>query len=153
MEEGVEGVRLAVGRLELAFHRQGDRWGHEVTLGGRILLRSVEGAAADGDPRWPRSPVLTEVMIVEVAGGAAVVGVGLAGRSHFSAAFRADPRRADTLVCELACRIQERPEWLGSTYEDPDAVTATVAAATAEPPATVRWSYRVGPAGIEVPPP
>ena len=153
MDEGTEGVRLVVGRLQLAFHRRGDRWGHEVVVGGRVLLRSVEGVAADGDPRWPRSPVLTEVTTVEVAGGPAVVGVGLAGRSHFSAAFRADPRRADTLVCELACRIQERPEWLGSTYLAPDAVTATVAAAAAEPPATVRWSYAIGPAGIEVPPP
>lgn len=153
MQEGAEGVRLAVGRLEVSFRRLGDRWGHEVTLEGRLLVRSVEGAAADGDPRWPRSPVLTEVMTVDGAGGPAVVGVGLAGRSHFSAAFRADPGRADTLLCELACRIQERPEWLGSTYAGPADENTAVAAAAAEPPATVRWTYRLGPAGIEVPPP
>ena len=85
----------------------------------------------------------------EAADGLAIVGVGLAGRSHFSASISSDPRAADTIRFEIACRLHERPGPLGSTYRqgarlfrltplDPSTVL----------PRTVVWSYSIGPLGI-----
>ncbi len=146
--------RLAAGALCVEFEWTGDRWRHRVLHAGAVLLESVEGPLhPDGDPRWPASPVLTEVSQVDAGGRMALVGVGLAGRSHFSASITADRERPETLVFELACRIQEGPSWLGSTYRMAGAVDAAAripadAAPTGPLPRTVAWSYTIGPGGI-----
>ena len=147
--------RLQAGRTELVFDWRDDRWGHRVSVGGRPLADSVEGVAAPAeDPRWPASPVLVEVSTVTIGGHPALVGVGLAGRSHFSASIAPHPELPDTLLFEIACRIQEPPGWLGSTYRvdaEPAAVTAASprpAPAGGELPRTVQWSYAIGPGGI-----
>ena len=96
------------------------------------------------------------------------MGVGLAGRSHFSASISADMSRPDTLLFEIACRIQEQPLWLGSTYRpagtaavrpDDTAIDDAVECVTAGTspdgplPRTVVWSYAIGPAGVLRPAP
>lgn len=167
-------VRLEAGRLEVVFLRTGDRWGHRVLVDGAPRFVSEEGPTATGDDRWPVSPVLTEVALVAAAGGPAVVGVGRAGRSHFSLSITRHPTIPDAVVVEAACRIHEPPGWLGSTYRPPEAPPAAAPAsatpaggtpgeglirvpappgATAPLPRTVTWSYLISPAGITARPP
>lgn len=138
----------------MEFEWAGDRWRHRVLKGDVVLLESMEGPLhPGGDPRWPASPVLTEVSEVDAGGRKALVGVGLAGRSHFSASITADRGQPETLVFELACRIQEAPSWLGSTYRMAGAGDAAAripahAAPTGSLPRTVTWTYAIGPGGI-----
>ena len=144
-------VRLRAGATEVVFLREHDRWRHIVTVAGCARLESVEGPEnAAADPRWPASPVLTEVSLVGAAGRPAIVGLGLAGRSHFSVSVAAHPDRPDTLLFEVACRIQEPPGWLGSTYRAADggSVQAAPQAVGTDLPRTVQWSYAVGPDGV-----
>ena len=149
---------LNVGRSAAVFTWNGDRWSHRITTAG--------GGEADGwtsldgglppadDPRWPASPALVELSRVALpqsagGGGSALVGVGLAGRSHFSASIAPDPQVADAIRFEIACRLHEPPLWLGSTYRVGgrliqmnalDDVTIL--------PRTVVWTYSIGPDGL-----
>ena len=143
-------VEFASGRSRLRFWWAGDRWRHAViTPAGQ--WESLEECEQPGDdPNWPRSPVLTEVSLVDSAAGGAVLGVGLAGRSHFSLAVSRPPHRPDTLLFEAACRIQDLPIWLGSTYRGADGGIVRLAARVPDPPATACWAYQIGPRGIEV---
>lgn len=143
-------VRLESGGIAVVFRWCSDRWRHTVTFAGESLAESVEGTADGGDARWPVSPPLVELSAIDLQGGPALLAVGLAGRSHFSASVRPHPERADTLLFEIACRVKERPSWLGSTYAT-GSVTESVAppdAATSFP-ATVQWAYSIGPEGIQ----
>ena len=144
-------IRLRAGATEIVFLREHDRWRHVVALADGSRLESVEGPADPAaDPRWPASPVLTEVSLVSAAGRPAILGLGLAGRSHFSVSVAAHPDRPDTLLFEVACRIQEPPAWLGSTYRAADggSMQAAPQAAGTDLPRTVQWSYAVGPGGV-----
>lgn len=157
-------VRLAAGRLVVEFTWSGDRWTHAVgpasglnsTASARTtpVWISVEGpAAAGGDPRWPASPVLVEVSLVEAA-RPAVVGVGLAGRSHFSLCVTPHPAGGERLLFEAACRIHEPAGWLGSTYRGPAGVLRKLlpAGESPAPPATVCWRYAIDATAIEAEP-
>ena len=143
---------ITIGDTTIAFDWQSDRWGHRVTIDGRLVAESVEGPdSGAGDPRWPASPVLTEVTPATAGGRPAIVGVGLAGRSHFSASFAPHPTLADTVLVEIACRVQEPPVWLGSTYRAADGrLVRMVASHTAAGglPRTIQWSYLCGSRGI-----
>jgi len=113
-----EQIRLVAGTTVVIFARAGDRWEHEVRVAdGRVWL-SIEGPAdQQSDPRWPASPPLVEVSLAATSNGAAILGVGRAGRSHYSLAIAACPGTADTLLFDVACRIHEPPHWLGSSYQ------------------------------------
>ncbi len=141
-------VRLSAGAIGVAFEWDGDRWRHRVTHENLLVAESVEGAGPDGDPRWPASPALQEVSVAEAAGGRALVAVGAAGRSHFSASFTADTTQPDTVFVDVACRIREAAGWLGTTYRLACGGFVRVAAEAGTSPGTVRWSYRVGPQGV-----
>jgi hypothetical protein len=149
-------VRLAAGAAMVAFEWAVDRWRHVVTVAEGVRLASVEGAAPPADdPCWPASPVLTEVSPVEVGGRPAILGVGRAGRSHFSASVTAHPDLPDTLLFEIACRVQEPPGPLGSSYTAADGTTVRVepaGGAAASVPGTLQWAYAIGPAGLVRPP-
>jgi hypothetical protein len=142
--------RLACGRAELSFIWIGDRWQHRVSVGGLIVAESVEAGA---EPRWPASPPLVDLSTATIAGRPTIVGIGLAGRAHFSAGILPHPVRPDTLLFEIACRLHEPPAWLGSTYGTGTALAdlVRIAAATGGPdalPRTVQWSYTIGPDGV-----
>jgi len=152
-------VRLDAGGLAVVFTWSGDRWTHRVTTAGAAedaVWASLDGPwpPTGGDPRWPASPVLVELSRVALpgtatAGGQAIVGVGLAGRSHFSASIAPDPTVTDGIRFEIACRLHEPPDWLGSTYRvgrQLMQVTATDAGGLL--PRTVVWAYSIGPQGI-----
>ncbi len=154
--------RLVTGATEIVFEWAGDRWRHivrPVAGGGRTIATSLEGfepGVAEGDPRWPVSPVIVEVMAGPVAAAAAptLLGVGAAGRSHYSLAVTAHPVVGDAVLVEIACRVHEPPGPLGSTYRlghGADDVVVVAPEPGPEPaglPRTIRWSYALGPAGI-----
>jgi len=92
--------------------------------------------------------------MVETATGPAVLGVGLAGRSHFSASVTACPDRPGALLFEIACRIREQPDWLGSTYDrGGERIRFAAPLVTEDLPATVRWAYHADRSGFHVVPP
>ena len=108
----------------------------------------MEGPGPDGDPRWPASPAFQEVSAADAAGRRVLLAVGAAGRSHFSASFSADPAAADTVLVDVACRFQEPPGPLGTTYRTAAGAVVRVDAEAGPPPRTTRWCYRVGPGGV-----
>ncbi len=143
-------LRLHAGSTSVTFTWAGDRWEHVVVVPGDRAWRSREGADSPGDdPRWPASPPLVEVSLVAAGTRPAVLGVGLAGRSHFSLSVVACPERPDTLLFEAAARIVEPAGWVGSTYDGDQGREHVAADRASRPPATVRWTYRIGPAGLE----
>ena len=152
-------VILAFGGAQVRFDWQGDRWAHVVRFDGGLGRgtegwHSFEGPHPGGDVRWPASPVFAELHTHPIAGGIAVMGLGLAGRSHFSASVAADPAAPGSIRFDIAARIQEPPDRLGSTYRF-DGPAATILRVEPLPlaapplPRTVEWSYRIGPHGIE----
>ena len=144
-------LRLHAGATSVTFTWVGDRWEHVVLVPGGCTWRSREGAdGPDDDARWPASPPLVEVSLVAAGTRPAVLGVGLAGRSHFSLSVVACPERPETLLFEAAARVVEPGGWLGSTYDGDQGRERVTADPAGPPPATVRWAYRIGPAGLEL---
>lgn len=113
------------GRLRVVFERRDDRWGHQVewrTEDGRFvpLLQSFEGLP--GEEILP-SPPLQELTMQQSGDGAKVgLGVGMAGRNHWSIAFtpanQAPPHPAENrLEFGLACRLRDHVSELRSSYQ------------------------------------
>ncbi|HEV2969489.1 MAG TPA: hypothetical protein VGY55_05815 [Pirellulales bacterium] len=99
------------------FHRRDDRWMQfvEVRRDGRMVacLASAEGESGD---EWPPSPPFQNLELQTIPGKAqTALLVGKAGSSHWSAAVEADPT-AGVLRFDVACRIQNEPSRLGSSY-------------------------------------
>ncbi|RLS30989.1 MAG: hypothetical protein DWH79_09830 [Planctomycetota bacterium] len=171
---------IASGRILIRFVSNADRWGHAVeidavecledsvrpnapqadpTLSVPKVIRweSVEGPGDDGDdPRWPASPVMTEIHRMGAGISSPLVGIGLAGRSHFSASITPDPDRPGAIRVDVATRLHEPPRWLGSTYRclaiPRDLKLVRIVPAIPLPaqlPCTVQWSYRLSLDGIE----
>ena len=148
-------VQLATGPTAAVFTWNGDRWAHRITTGEATTWTSLDGPCPPAnDPRWPASPVLVELSRVSVprgdaAGGEAIVGVGLAGRSHFSASIAPDPNDAGVIRFEIACRLHEPPGWIGSTYRQGDRLfRLTPLDNSTSLPRTVVWAYSIGPTGM-----
>lgn len=110
--------------VSIEFSWSSDRWRHELTLNGvespRPLLRSVEG---QDQSDWPDSPPLQELNQHSVDDREAILGVGMAGKSHWSASINRELRGGE-LNLELAClarsydaaaAVGQRP-FVGSTY-------------------------------------
>lgn len=115
-------IFIPVGRLQLVFQWQGDRYGHRLDLApgdaratgaAPAFLESVEGRPDDA---WPASPPLQECHVEPRADGRTVaLLVGRAGKSHWSLSVLCDPATSG-LLFEVACRLAGEPKWLGSRY-------------------------------------
>lgn len=110
---------LSSGLVSVVFSWQDDRWIHSLhRLGadGRSGPSCWQTApvSSDVDPEWPSSPPLVELADIPSPQGAAIVGVGKAGKSHYSASIIAEP--GGGLRFEMACRLGAEPRWLGSAY-------------------------------------
>jgi hypothetical protein len=112
--------------IRLGFQRVFDRWAH----GWYSLdpdqpvawMQSVEGTP---DQDWPPSPPLQELNQLQLEPGNSVLGVGMAGHSHWSASYSIEqaPDGSTSVKSDLAC-LQKKPitapataSSLGSTYE------------------------------------
>ena len=106
--------------LTVEFDSVADRISHEIYLtgstGNKKILSSLEGTSQEP---WPQSPVLQQVEHCEFRQQAAgqpltgLVGLGLAGTSHWSIAVEV----GNGLEFDVACRVSEAPDFLGSTYQ------------------------------------
>jgi hypothetical protein len=102
-------------RVRLCFVWSGDRYAHrlEVTDDGQeqFCFESLEGAPGEA---WPPSPALQQLSFQPgVSGGQCALLVGMAGKSHWSLSVET---HESSFVFDVACRVQQSPEWLGSSY-------------------------------------
>jgi len=123
-------VILSAAGFRLTLVSCGDRLAHTVglVLADRVvpLLASLEGAS---DEDWPPSPPLTTVETPAVSGDTHALLLGMAGRSHWSAAIKME-EASRCIMFEVACRIKEPASWLGSSYRT--MITAVAAGDHAE---------------------
>jgi hypothetical protein len=156
-------------RGRLCFVWNGDRYAHrlQMTDGGEeeVCLESLEGV--DGE-NWPPSPALQQLSFQPAASGSpCALLVGMAGKSHWSMSVEANEL---SLLFDVACRVHEPPERLGSRYrvvrptipgglkcvveaeaneglvvlDNGDEQVAVLPAGTVEVlPVTLRWRYRL----------
>ncbi|MCA9189347.1 MAG: hypothetical protein R3E01_21530 [Pirellulaceae bacterium] len=121
--------------ITVEFSRNGDRFAHRVNWRSTegivsTLLKSAEG---DDSQAWPPSPPLQQCHPQELPHGLrTIMGVGRAGRSHWSLVVEAHPDNVtdwtstgSQLVFDVACRCPQEG-WLGSTYEVASEANATV---------------------------
>jgi hypothetical protein len=92
--------------------------------GEMLILQSQEGEASDP---WPLSPPLQEIVAEPLAAGRrpVLLGVGMAGRSHWSATIEGDGM-AEAIAMDIACRTAAAPARLGSSYRVPPAWEASL---------------------------
>ena len=108
-----EGVGLRIQAIWVA-----DRFHHEVLLvtpdSSESLLKSKEGTPEDD---WPTSPPLQDISVQEVHGNPALLGVGMAGKSHWSLSFMATDQGQVAMNCDIACLTRKTPDGpVGSIY-------------------------------------
>lgn len=112
-----EPVLLTSGGLSVVLSRVADRFRHEVlitTAETRVMLTSLEGT---DDQAWPPSPPFQELHTRQSSAGVdAVMLVGRAGRSHWSASIELD-RSQEAVLFDVACRSSGPIHWLGSSYQ------------------------------------
>ncbi len=107
-------------RLRLQFDWQQDR--HQLQLwrdveaagevASELLLISEEGTPNN---RWPPSPPLQSLAIEERGEQTVALAVGMAGGAHWSASIETLPEPL-ALRFDYACRLNEEPAFLGSTF-------------------------------------
>jgi hypothetical protein len=145
------------GRLRVDFQWRGDRFIHGVFLDGVEVGSSIEGGEHDA---WPPSPPIQQLSFEQIDGSDVILGVGAAGRSHWSISVELD--RDGLIKFDLACRCKDEVGFLGSTYQLADAIFVTSADASPKitgrnvtiPAArqeaeTRRWQYSLNPASAD----
>lgn len=126
--------------LRLVLEQATDRVAHRIEVldsDSHVLaeLRSIEGTSAED---WPPSPPLQSCSLQEIRPGqTAAFLVGMAGKTHWSASIEAAPREG-ALVFDFACRVQSKPQGLGTSYAMHSASSEAVA------------HFQLSPAGIAV---
>lgn len=105
----------------LVFQRRGDRFHHHFEHSrGETSLQIAESIEGDDSQTWPASPPLQDLATHRDEQGMVLLGVGRAGRSHWSIAVSmvsSQPGQpCDSFRFEVACRTREIPERLASSY-------------------------------------
>ena len=137
---------LSLDDASVNFLWTGDRFAHEVRLGDRVVARSIEG---DGDQDFPPSPPIQDLSIETLDMGKAALGVGGAGRGHWSISVLI---RDGGFDFDIACRHPDAIDHLGSRYEIIDSRGWSAGSQTERDDAgfkptqiilpMTRWSYR-----------
>jgi hypothetical protein len=110
------GASLATpdGQLRVEFRWHSDRFVQKLFALGDEVGSSVEGDALDP---WPPSPPVQQISLEEVAGSTVILGLGAAGRCHWSISVEVDRREdSQAILFDLACRCSDHPGFLGNTY-------------------------------------
>lgn len=110
-------------RLLVTMSRTGDRLSHRILwmVRGRSASLLAESCEDQQESAWPSSPPYQQIDHCVLADGReGLVGVGMAGTSHWSVAIEA---RENSLWWDVACRVHRVPEFLGSVYEVRDLET------------------------------
>jgi len=102
--------------LRTTFVWRHDRYAHVVTLidrmGEHTLLESTEGTP---DDPWPPSPAFQQLSVQGTGDQRVALLVGMSGKSHWSMSVEMFPTRR-AIVFDVACRMNESGESLGSSY-------------------------------------
>lgn len=156
--------------VRVVFFHDGDRIAHRLevrdvaTNGWGPAITSLEGRA---DETWPPSPPFQQLHVEQRPTGPIVFLIGMAGKSHWSAAVETSADRK-SIRFDVAVRLQVRPEQLGSAYaivegfhgsrprlvaeaatvvdaadDRPDAPRVRPAVEFPTSPATLGWKYAV----------
>jgi hypothetical protein len=118
----VNETTLEADGLRVVFFRQGDRYAHRVEIFDAaqnewlVACESLEGEPNDD---WPSSPTFQQLHVEDRPTGRVVLLVGMAGRTHWSAAVVAAADRK-CITFEVAARYHTPPEYLGSSYPHAD---------------------------------
>ena len=107
--------------IKLQFDHREDRWAHRLIYANQDceveVMSSVEGSP---DQVWPSSAPLQEVSRHSLEQGDALLCVGMAGKSHWSASYSVERNgQASVIKSDLAClqKASASDAMLGSTYE------------------------------------
>ena len=104
--------------LRVVFFRSGDRSAHRVETCDaasnewHATLESLEGEPGD---EWPPSPPFQQLHVERRPTGLIVFLIGMAGRTHWSAAVEVAADRR-SIQFDVAARVQLTPIQLGSEY-------------------------------------
>lgn len=108
-----------------AWREANGRFGHQIRVRGPDDWMEVISTIEDeGIDDWPSSPPIQQTAVHGAADAPIWFGLGMAGRSHWSASIEPTERG---IRIEFACRVVGRPRWIGVTYRLGEA--ARVAAA------------------------
>ena len=106
--------------LTTSFQFVDGRFRHSITLrdsDGKTIDHWDDEAQSDNDD-WPASPPIQQLSLESIHGSSALLGVGQAGKSHWSISVEATLLDSKpVLKFDLACRCRAQPSWLGSTYQ------------------------------------
>ena len=113
--------------LRIDLFWQIDRYAHKIVqlVNGieATLLDSTEGTS---DDVWPPSPPFQQLSIEEIRPGVEVaLLVGMAGKSHWSASIEPHADRVG-FIFDVACRLHNKADWLGSSYKLPSPAPTTL---------------------------
>ncbi len=111
------------GRMVVEFDWNVDRFSHRLSIDGVVVGNSIEG---DCDAVWPTSPPIQQLSLEVINGQRMVLGVGGAGRSHWSISAGPSQDQAGAIQFDLACRCKAAAEFLGSTYRVTSPLTLAV---------------------------
>ena len=112
-----ESCLIDAGPWRLAFAWAGDRWRHEISVGGRALAVSEEWDVDRGDPARVVSPAYQQLGHRSHGPEEQALLVGQWGRHHFSAVFAVTESagRVDLLV-DVAVRTRAPLDAFAATY-------------------------------------
>ena len=152
-------VLASAGRsFRIEFHWQQDRFEQRLFFNDLQIGHSIEG---DSDEPWPTSPPLQQLSLEQIDNEMVVLGVGSAGRAHWSISVEVDSGEQFALKFDVACRSHQMPKFLGSRYELPANIELAslndslaveriendgkITTTCAAPPelGTTQWSYRL----------
>ncbi len=102
------------GRLVAEFDWHGDRYCHRLSYDGNSVGKSIEG---DAEAIWPPSPPIQQLSLERIDQQSMVLGVGAAGRSHWSLSAQPCKDDATALQFDFACRSKDSAVFLGSSYQ------------------------------------
>ncbi len=136
---------LEAGDLRAVFVRRGDRFAHRVEVrdaASQAWITALESDEGTDEEHWPPSPPFQQLHVERRKEGDVVLLVGMAGRSHWSAAVDVGPD-GKTLRFDVAVRLQSAGASLGSTYDvveraAADRLTSDRGSGTAQSGAKVR---------------
>lgn len=125
--------------LFVSFPRRGDRFGHVVSIvSGEEIVPCLVSLEGDDSEEWPDSPPIQQLSVEERPTGAVALGVGQAGKSHWSVTvetFAAERR----IEFHVACRLKMHPAQISSRYAS--LMGENVAPSSFDP---YTWSWQVG---------
>jgi len=137
---------LEAAGLRAVFVRHGDRFAHRIEVRDKEAqqwITAAESLEGTDDNHWPPSPPFQQLHVERRKEGEVVLLVGMAGRSHWSAAVDVCPERK-TLRFDVAVRVQAGAELLGSAYEIVAVQEAAAVVATVSPGALMSGSMPAG---------